>query len=116
MGSERFYLERLADIVDHVRDGLEWRLGTVEETLDTEDHCVAALCGVEQAWGGVPWVCADLVGVEGPEEREFRAVQFYASQDQSCGSLRGGACVCCFDDNLHVLDFACVRGRLVLVT
>ena len=81
------HLERLADIVDYVRDGLEWRLRTVEEALDTEDRGVAALRGVEQARGGVPWVCADLVGVEGAEERELGAVQLYAPQDQSRSPL-----------------------------
>ena len=32
------YLERLADVVDHVRDGLERRVVAVEEALDADFH------------------------------------------------------------------------------
>ena len=57
------YLERLADVVDHIRDGLERRVVAVEEALDAEDGVVAALSGVEQAQRKVPRATVELVGV-----------------------------------------------------
>jgi len=45
--------------VDHVRDGLQWRVVTVEAP-DAENGVVVALRGVEQARGVVPRVVADL--------------------------------------------------------
>ena len=72
-------LKRLADIVNHVRDSLEWRVVTVKEVLDAEDSIVHALSGVEQVWHKVPWVAVDLVGVKSSEDSKLSALQFHAS-------------------------------------
>ena len=71
------YLERLADVVDHVRDDLERRVVAVEEALDAEDGVVAALSRIEQARRGVPRVAADLIGVESSEDGELGALKFH---------------------------------------
>ena len=71
------YLERLADVVDHVRDGLKRRVVAVEEALDAEDGVVAAHGGVKQVRRGVPRVVADPVGVESSEDGEFGDLQFH---------------------------------------
>ena len=71
------YLKRLADVVDHICDGLERRVVAVEEALDAEDGVVAALGGVEQARRGVPRVAADLVRVESSEDGELVSLQFH---------------------------------------
>jgi hypothetical protein len=47
------------DLVDHVRDSLQWRVATVEEVqeaLEAEDGIVAALRDVEQVRRVVPRV------------------------------------------------------------
>ena len=72
------YLDCLADVVDHVRDGLERRMVSAEEALDAEDGVIAALSRVEQAPRGVPRVAADLVGIESSEDGELGALQFRA--------------------------------------
>ena len=72
------YLERLADVVDHVRDGLERWMVAGEEALDAEDGVVAALGRVEHAGHGIPRVAVDLIGVENSEDGELGALQYHA--------------------------------------
>jgi len=81
------HLERLADVVNYVRDCSKRRVVAVEQTLEAEhDVVVPTLGGVEQVRRRVPRIVARLVSVEGLEDGILGAVALHAPQDQ--GSTR----------------------------
>ena len=76
---DRFtYLERLADVVDYVRDRLERWVVAVEETLEAKHDVVSALGGVEEIRRRIPRVVARFVSVEGLQDGKLGTVALHA--------------------------------------
>jgi len=73
------YLERLADVVDYVRDRLERWVVAVEEPLEAEHDVVSALRGVEEIRRRIPRVVARLVSVESLQDGKLGTVALHAS-------------------------------------
>jgi len=73
------YLERLADVVDYVRDRLERWVVAVEETLEAEHDVVSALGRVEETRRRIPRVVARFVSVERLQDGKLGTVALHAS-------------------------------------
>jgi hypothetical protein len=73
------YLERLADVIDHVRDRLERWVVAIEETFEAENDVVPALRGVEEIRRRIPRVVARLVSVESLQDGKLGTVALHAS-------------------------------------